>query len=89
VAESRSYKIIIGRKAEKEAGNIPLPQRHKIDKAIFSLANSPRAHNCKKLAHKEGYRIRAANYRVLYTIDDDAKTVVVYRIKIKGKDTYK
>ena len=89
MAESRKYRIVIGRKAEKEAGNIPLPQRHKIDNAIFSLANNPRTHNCRKLTHKEGYRIRVGNYRVLYTVDDDTKTIVVYRIKIKGKGTYK
>jgi len=45
--------------------------------------------DCKKLTDKEGYRIRVADYRILYTIDDRSKMVVVYRIKIRGKDTYK
>jgi mRNA interferase RelE/StbE len=50
---------------------------------------NPRPHGSKKLTEKEGYRIRAGDYRILYTIDDETKTVVIYRIKIKGKATYK
>jgi len=89
VAEPLIYRIVIERKAEKEAENIPPPQRERIDKAILSLAANPRPHGCKKLTHKEGYRSRVGNYRVLYTVDDEAKTVVIYRIKIKGKGTYR
>lgn len=84
-----TYTVIIERKAQKEAANIPIKYRSIIDKAILSLAFDPRPHGSKKLTDKEGYRIRAGNYRILYTIDDEAKIVVIYRIKIKGKSTYK
>jgi mRNA interferase RelE/StbE len=89
MAEPLSYRIFIERKAEKEAEKIPPPQRHRIDKAIISLSDDPRPHDCKKLTHKEGYRIRVGNYRILYTVDDETRTVVIYRIKIKGKNTYR
>jgi mRNA interferase RelE/StbE len=49
----------------------------------------PRPYGSKKLTEKEGYRIRAGDYRILYTIDDEAKVAVIYRIKIKGKSTYR
>ena len=81
MAEPSIYKIFIERKAEKETENIPPPQRLRIDKVILSLSSNPRPHNCKKLTHKEGYRIRVGNYRVLYMVDDKAKTVVIYRVK--------
>lgn len=84
-----SYRILIESKAQKDADNIPYPQREKIDKAILSLSANPRPNNCKKLTHKEGYRIRTGKYRILYKIDDETKTIIVYRIKIKGKNTYK
>ncbi len=83
------YKIIIDRKAEKEAENIPLKYRFAIDEEILSLASNPRPYGSKKLTEKEGYRIRAGDYRILYSIDDRAKVVVIYRIKIKSKTTYK
>lgn len=64
-----SYRIIIERKAEKEASKIPSFLRENIDKAILDLSHNPRPHGCKKLTDKEGYRIRIGNYRILYTID--------------------
>jgi mRNA interferase RelE/StbE len=89
VAEPASYRIVIERKAEKEAENIPPPQKERIDRAILSFAANPRPHGCKKLTHKEGYRIRVGNYRVLYKVDDQTKTVIIYRIKVKSKGTYR
>lgn len=83
------YKIIIEKKACKEAEKIPAKYRIGIDKAILSMTDNPRPYGSKKLTEKEGYRIRVGDYRILYTIDDEAKVIVVYRIKIKGKATYK
>lgn len=84
-----NYTIIIEKKARKEAETIPVKQRADIDKEILTLASNSRPHGSKKLTEKEGYRIRTGNYRILYTIDDTAKVIVVYRIKIKGEATYK
>ena len=84
-----NYKLIIERKAEKEASGIPSAFQANIDEAILALSQNPRPHGCKKLTDKGGYRIRVGNYRILYTVDDKAKAVVVYRIKIHGEATYK
>jgi mRNA interferase RelE/StbE len=83
------YTIIIEKKAQKDAENIPVLIRTDIDNKILALSENPRPYGSKKLTEKEGYRIRSGNYRILYTIDDKIKTVVIYRIKIKGKTTYK
>jgi mRNA interferase RelE/StbE len=83
-----TYRVIIEGKAQKEAAKIPVQQRTAIDKDILSLASNPRPYDSKKLTEKEGYRIRAGNYRILYPIDEKAKAVIVYRIKIKGKSVY-
>jgi mRNA interferase RelE/StbE len=84
-----SYRLVIEKKAQKEAEDIPIKYRHSIDEAINSLAANPRPRNCKKLTGREGYRIRVGNYRILYTIDDSIKVVVIYRIKIKSESIYK
>jgi mRNA interferase RelE/StbE len=84
-----TYHIIIERKAQKEAKNIPAKHRAVIDRKILSLASNPRPPSSKKLTEKEGYRVRAGHYRILYTVDDKMKTVVIYRIKTKGKSVYK
>lgn len=85
MAQVLSYKIIIERKAEKEATGIPTSFRESIDKTILALSKNPRPHGCKKLTNKEGYRVRIGDYRILYTIDDKARAIVIYRIKIRGK----
>ena len=84
-----TYRIIIERKAEKEADTIPAKYRLAVDKEISALASNPRPINSKKLTEKEGYRIKVGNYRILYTIDDKGKTVIVYRINRRNESTYK
>ncbi len=84
-----TYQILVEKRVEKETKRISSRDRQTIDKAIHALASNPRPHGCKKLTDKEGYRIRIGNYRVLYTIDDGHKTVVIYRIKIRNERTYK
>ena len=84
-----SCRIVIEQRAGKEAEKIPSKYRESIDKTILSLASEPRPRRSKKLTDKEGYRIRSGSYRILYTIDDETKTVVVYRIKIRNESTYR
>ena len=84
-----NYTVIIEKKAQKEAEAIPKKYRMALDRKILSLASDPRPRGSKKLTEKEGYRIRLGNYRILYSIDDKTKIVIIYRIKIKGKDIYK
>ena len=84
-----TYQIIVERKVEKEVRRIPHQNRQRIDEAILSLGSNPRPHGCKKLTEKEGYRIRVSDYRILYTIDDKNRIVVIYRIKIRSEKTYK
>jgi len=83
------YRIVVEKKVEKEASKIPARHRANIDKSILSLSSNPRPRECKKLTDKEGYRIRTGDYRILYIIDDETRIVVVYRIKRRGKSTYK
>lgn len=89
MAQGLSYRIIVERKVAKEAEKIPLKDRASIDKVILSLAAEPRPPQCKKLTDRDGYRIRKGNYRILYTVDDKAKAVVVYRIKVRSESTYR
>jgi mRNA-degrading endonuclease RelE of RelBE toxin-antitoxin system len=53
VVEVLIYKIIIERKAEKDAARIPSHLRTAIDKAILDLSRSPRLRGCKKLTEKK------------------------------------
>jgi len=52
-----------------------------VKEKILPLSANPRPFGCQKLTNEDGYRIRAGNFRILYRIDDNAKEVLLYRIK--------
>ena len=82
------YTIVVKKSAVKELAQITPPYNKKIVEAINNLANNPRPEGVKKLKGEEAYRIRVADYRVIYTIEDVIKVVEIQRIRHR-KDAYK
>ena len=82
------YRIIIEQKTSKEIEALPDNVIQSVYDAIKALRVNPRPYNVKKLISRDGWRIKIGNYRVLYTIDDKAKLVTVYRVKHR-KDAYR
>ncbi|MGH7858525.1 MAG: type II toxin-antitoxin system RelE family toxin [Candidatus Binatia bacterium] len=64
-------------RAEKALAKIQQDQRERIAKAIDALAKEPRPHGSTKLSGRDGYRIRVGQYRAVYEIDDEKKTVTI------------
>lgn len=77
-----SYTVIIENKAQKDFLKLLPPYDNSVEKVINGLVNEPRPHGTKKLSSAaDGYRVRAGDYRILYTIDDRKKIVTIYRIR--------
>lgn len=74
------YRIEIKKSAAKEIKKLPSPDLKKILAAIASLSENPRPHGCVKLSGDEKYRIRSGDYRILYSIEDDALIVCVVKV---------
>ena len=76
------YAILIKASAAKELDAIgSAPMRRRIVELIQSLATDPRPPACKKLAGRDGaFRVRAGDYRVVYTVND--REIVVEVVKI-------
>ena len=66
-----AHKIMLKKAAIKALEKINEPYYSNIKTAIYSLANNPRPSGCKKLKGMDGYRIKVADYRVIYDIFDD------------------
>ena len=75
-----AYAVILRRAAEKELSRLPEKIHQRIAHKLLELENGPRPHGAQKLQGHEGYRIRIGDYRVLYLIDDKAKTVEVLAV---------
>lgn len=75
------YQIALRKQAFKDLEAIPADYKQLISKHIDSLETNPRPTDSKKLKGDAGYSLRIGTYRVLYDIDDKAKTVTIYRVK--------
>lgn len=77
-----SYKIKIKPSASKELGLIGSKKdRQRIVNRIQRLADNPRPAGCEKLEAKEDrYRVRQGSYRVVYSIDDQRRLVIIVKI---------
>lgn len=75
-----SYQVFLETVAKRELEVLPKEIRRQIMDVIDDLEKEPRSQGSKKLTHKEGYRVRKGNYRLLYTINDKTRKVVIYRI---------
>ena len=56
------------------------PNLTNIVAAIRSLADIPRPLRSSKLADRDGLRLRVGHYRILYSVDDNRRTVTIIAI---------
>jgi len=71
------YRVTIRKRVVKTLEKIDEPYYSGIKQAIYNLAENPRPLGYKKLKGRDGYRIRIADYRIIYDIFDDVLTVDV------------
>ena len=75
-----SYKVLIKPSAVKELEAVPRKDRLRITRKIRSLAGNPRPTGCEKLSGLEQYRLRQGRYRIVYSISDPERTILVVKI---------
>jgi mRNA interferase RelE/StbE len=76
------YRLLIKPSAAKEIEALGQKKdRQRIVNRIGALAAEPRPAGCEKLASAEGrYRIRQGRFRIIYAVDDTARTVDVVKV---------
>lgn len=82
-----AYNVTIKKSAIKALEKINEPYYSNIKEAIYSLAEDPRPKGYKKLKGRDGYRIRVADYRIIYDIFNDVLLVDVIELGHR-KDIY-
>lgn len=75
-----SYSVTVTPGARRDLRALPRADLRRSVRRIDALASDPRTPGCQKLADNMGYRIRQGNYRILYTVNDEAHQISVYRI---------
>ncbi|NRA51753.1 MAG: type II toxin-antitoxin system RelE/ParE family toxin [Phaeodactylibacter sp.] len=82
------YTLVLTRKAEKTLDKLSDHLAAPILKAIAALATNPRPHGYIKLKGREGYRIKAGNYRIIYEIEDNILTITILAVADR-KEAYR
>ena len=82
------YSLRYKESAASELERLPATITTRIIHAIDRLPHNPRPHGSVKLKGSlDTYRIRVGQYRVIYTIDDPARTVRITRVRHRS-DVY-
>lgn len=75
------YNVLFRGKAAKQIKRLPPDYFRLVQTHIDGLSDDPYPPDSKKLEGEVGRSLRVGRYWVLYEVDDDAKQVVVYRVK--------
>lgn len=76
-----TYRIEFVASAQREFVKLPATERRRIAAKVDRLMAEPRPAGCVKLSgHRDIWRIRIGNYRVIYNIDDSRALLVVLKV---------
>jgi mRNA interferase RelE/StbE len=75
-----NYRILFRRSAVKELEDIPSAHLKRIVSRIESLIENPRPKGCRKISSEKRYRLRQGPYRIVYSVSDEEKIVIITKI---------
>ena len=78
--------IILSHRAAKDLNALPGDVRTQLSEALIDYATTGRG-DVKKLAGRDGYRMRVGGYRILF--DEDAVTILAIYFGKRATTTYK
>jgi mRNA interferase RelE/StbE len=83
------YRLRIKRSAETDLRRLPEPLFRRINERVLALRDDRRPSGVRKLrGNSEGWRIRVADYRIVYLIDDAERVVTIVRMRHR-RDVYR
>ncbi len=84
-----SYQVLLRRVVQRQLDRLAQDEYEAVAKAISPLEEEPRPRGVKKLSESGLWRVRAGRYRIVYSIDDRERQVVLVRVVRRSEDTYR
>jgi len=83
------YRVEIAPAAQRQLRRLPPGDAARLRGPILALALDPRPPGVVKLIDSDLWRLRLADLRVVYTVDDEARLVVVLKVARRSESTYR
>jgi mRNA interferase RelE/StbE len=74
-----SYRVLVAPAARRQLTELPRGQLERVDERILALAEDPRPAGAKHL-DRDLWRVRAGDFRIVYSIRDEEAAVVVIAV---------
>ena len=83
------YQVLLRRAAQRQLDKLVKEDYTAVARAISALEDELRPRGVKKLSESGLWRVRVGRYRVVYSINDEKRLVVLVRVAWRAEDTYK
>jgi mRNA interferase RelE/StbE len=84
-----SYRVLLRRAAQKQLDRIPEDDYTAVARVITALEEESRPRGVKKLSESGLWRVRVGRYRMVYSIDDEERLIILVRVARRAEDTYR
>jgi mRNA interferase RelE/StbE len=88
VSEAR-YRVDLSPAAQRQLRRLPPGDAARLRGPILALGIEPRPPGSTKLVDTDIWRVRVGDLRVLYSIEDPDRLVVVLRVARRSESTYR
>lgn len=87
---SPPYALVVPKHVERQLDRIQRRDRARVSRRIAALSSDPRPRRVEKLTADRGerYRVRQGDWRIIYTIDDRNRTVLIDDVTRRNEATY-
>ncbi len=86
MAKGQRWKVVLAQQPEKILRRLPRRLLKRVERTIEALAENPRPFGCKRLVgHRDLYRVRVGDWRIVYAIEDDKLIVLIVKIAPRGR----
>ena len=82
------YTVVIGRSAGRQLKALSTEVARRIGQRLRALADAQHPAQSKRLRGSDNYRLRVGDYRVIYSVDDEAQQVTILAVAHR-RDVYR
>jgi mRNA interferase RelE/StbE len=84
-----SWRVELAPAAERQLRRLPPDATARARGPVLALALDPRPPGAVSISASPFWRLRAGDLRIVYAIDDGARTVVILRVARRNESTYR